>query len=290
MPVVRLCLIVMLLGLAPAARAELPVAVAEFRDEVFAQCREVGGTPAALDGFMTERDLNGDGQDDHAMNLHLLDCANAPGFFCGSAGCPVRVWTSGPQGHTVAWSGYAQEIVWDGPVMVAYLHGQMCTPPRAGFDGCEERIAFDAAQATAPAASEPTAAPAAPVAGRWTLRRPDNAPSVALVDGTGNIASLAAFCLGRMPWLAVVLDAPLTKDTIEVDFTFSDGTLSVAAQRSPASGDAYMIGLYGVALAERLGGRDTQVTLGIDGVARGEVSLVGSSRALRDALGACHDF
>ena len=43
-------------------------------------------------------------------------------------------------------------------------------------------------------------------------------------------------------------------------------------------------------LAQRLGGRDTEVAVAVDGRAEGTLSLAGSTKALRGALEACHGF
>lgn len=293
MRVLCLHLLVALLGFVQSAGAEVPAQISVYRDEVFAECRSAGGTPSALDGFILERDLNGDGAYDYVVNLHALNCENAYSYFCGSAGCPVRVWTSGRQGHSVAWSGYAQEISWDGPIMIAYLHGQFCNPPRSGFDGCEVRISFDGASTAArSAAPEPATAarPAAPASDRWSLRSPGNAPPVAVIGGVGSLRSLAAFCLEGQPWLALLFDPQPAADAIRVDFTFSSGSQWGPAQRGSATGGAYMIGLSGHTLARQLAGSDRHVTLAMDGIALGDVSLAGSSKALRAALGACHRF
>jgi hypothetical protein len=56
----------------------------------------------------------------------------------------VTVWLSAPEGLGIAWSGHAQAWELKGADVVLYLHGQMCTPPRPGVEGCEVVLRFDA--------------------------------------------------------------------------------------------------------------------------------------------------
>ncbi|MGI1663300.1 hypothetical protein ACRDNQ_13750 [Palleronia sp. KMU-117] len=143
----------------PGAPAVLPDAIREFADENIRFCKEVGGTPnfsgidmpgagRAADGtppFITEVDLNADGRPDYVTDLAGLECVNAWSLFCGSAGCPVTVWVGSAAGHEVAWGGSAQAWRLDGRDVVLSLHGQLCTPPRVGADGCEEVVRLGAA-------------------------------------------------------------------------------------------------------------------------------------------------
>lgn len=154
----------LILGLsaADAARAELPPPVLAEAVAAGRTCEEAGGTPrfqgvqvpgAGMTAevyvpYVTEVDLNGDGQPDLVTDLAGLECENAWSLFCGSAGCPVTVWLSGPEGLTPAWSGYAQQWRLDGTTPVMSLHGAMCNPPRTGIDGCEERLQLHAAAAS----------------------------------------------------------------------------------------------------------------------------------------------
>ena len=176
------------------ALAQTPPEIEAATAENFAACTEAGGTPSTGPDYLTEVDLNGDGRPDYVMNLAGLTCENAISYFCGSAGCPVSVWLSGPAGHTVAWSDYAQGIEIQGQTVVAYLHGQFCDPPTAGIDGCEKRLDFagktGVALAPEAAAEAPATPPAdtAPDPARWELRRPDGSPPVAVVGGPGGLA------------------------------------------------------------------------------------------------------
>jgi hypothetical protein len=162
---------------AGSARAELPQPLLDDALASVRMCREAGGTPnvqgASVPGageaeevflpYVTEADLNGDGETDYVTDLAGLDCVDAWSLFCGSAGCPVTVWLSGPGGLTVAWGGSAQAWELRGTEVVLYLHGQMCTPPRSGAEGCEDVLRFDGpASAAAEAAVPPGALASSP--------------------------------------------------------------------------------------------------------------------------------
>jgi hypothetical protein len=276
--------------LAAPALAQTPPPIEAATAENFAACRDAGGTPSTGPEYLTEADLNGDGTPDYVMNLVGLTCENAVSYFCGSAGCPVTVWLSGPGGYSQAWSNYAQGIELQGQTVVAYLHGQFCDPPTTGADGCKERLDFAGKTevALAPAAPAATPTPAAPDPARWALRQPDGSPPVAVVGGPGNLRSLAAFCLAGQPWLALVFQQPPASDRVALQFTFaSHGPIGGPAQREASSGGAYMVTLNGSPLAAWLAGRDATADLAVEGQTLGPVSLAGSSKALRGALGSC---
>jgi hypothetical protein len=192
-PVLPLVLSISVLA-GPAGAQEVPEqplpAIGEATGEAFALCREVGGSPQLTEDFVRAADLNGDGVEDYLVDFFGFFCEGAPSVLCGSAGCPVTVWLSGPEGHTAAWSGMAQTSRIAEGVVVLDLHGSQCSPPRIGADGCEQRLTFAAAEpgpqeavaAAAGAAEEaveevapaPRPAAARPVSddpvGGWSLR------------------------------------------------------------------------------------------------------------------------
>jgi hypothetical protein len=279
----------------PAGAQDLPPAVAAFTQEVMGECRGAGGDPSLAEGFATAAELNGDGVADWVVDLAGLNCAGAWSYFCGSAGCPVSVWLSGPGGHAQAWGSHAQAVRVEGAEVVASLHGQLCDPPRTGVDGCEERLSFAAAPAPAPAPAPQAAAPAPapsgpPPAPGWTLREVPNSTPVAVGGGTGAIRSFAAFCLSGQPWLAVLFHEPPGPEELRIDFGFAQGAIGGPARREASAGGAYVIGLGDQPLAGLLAGRDSRAAVTVDGAAQGDLSLAGSSRAIRGALASCHRF
>ncbi len=290
----RLAAALLLLSLAAPALSQTPPEIEAVTAQNFAACREAGGTPSTTPGYLTETELNGDGAPDYVMNLDGLTCENAYSYFCGSAGCPVNIWISGPGGYTEAWSNFAQGIDIEGQTVVAYLHGQFCDPPRAGAEGCEERLEFagmTAAAATPPAPEPQAPAPTAPDPSGWELRQPEGSPAVAVVGGPGGLRSMAAFCLNGQPWLALLFDTPPASDRLTLQFTFAaHGPIGGPAQREASSGGAYLVTLNGSPLASWLAGRDSVAGLAVDGRDIGTVSLAGSSKALRGALSPCLRF
>jgi hypothetical protein len=124
----------------------------------------------------------------------------------------------------------------------------------------------------------------------WTLRTAPGAEPVALGGGPGQVASVAAFCLGGQPWLALELEPPPEASRVRLDFTFSAAQVEAEALREAGAGDAYVAELADGPLAALLVGADGEALLAIDGVQQGALSLQGSTRSIRAALEACHDF
>jgi hypothetical protein len=95
-----------------------------------------------------------------------IDCQGAVSALCGSAGCPLEVFVSGPGGHRAAFSGHAQAWEIDAattpPVLVAHLHGSACG--RAGVETCTKRYAWNGRELAElrPGARPQGAPPAAP--------------------------------------------------------------------------------------------------------------------------------
>lgn len=283
------------------AGTEPPPELVEFTEEQAAFCRSLGGTPNILASYQTVRDLNGDGRDDFLTNLANLECQGAWSAFCGSAGCPVSAWLSEPEGGFHRFDfGYLQgvEIREASPLpkVVAGYHGSLCgDPDRIGADTCTRTWTFtsndpEEPQPDAPARVPATDAPPAPVqaiAPGWTLRNVPGGSPVALGGGTGGVALLAAFCLGGKPFLAVTFHERPKANTLTLGFGFGAGRLDVPASYEEGAGGAFVVALSEGDLAARLGGRDREVALSVDGVDQGMLSLVGSSKSLRGALADC---
>jgi hypothetical protein len=297
---------VLLLAL-PAA-SEPPAALFEATEAAATHCIAAGGEPAILDGYRVTRDLNGDGRDDFLTDLARLECRGAWSAFCGSSGCPVTAWLSEPGGgHSRFELGRLLGFeLRDGeplPALVARYAAPLCGGET--IEECTRTWAFASnspetppidprPKAEEPAEPEPEpeavepAAPAfpAPDAG-WSLRRVPGSSPVALGAGIGNIASLAAFCLGGEPFLAVTFhQRPEDEDTV-LGFAFSEGAVEVSAGFEETAGGAFVVALADGPLATRLAGRDSEVEVSVDGAAQGTLSLDGSTRAIRGALEAC---
>lgn len=300
----------------PAAAQGLPPALAAFAAERSAECAALGGTARVGPAFATPVDLNGDGTLDYIVDLAGVECANAWSAFCGSAGCPVSVWIAGPGGLTREWSDYAQAWSLEGEGeavgVVVERHGSACPGAQAGAETCSERLTFAVAPAPEPAvpadgaeaqppvaaadvpADTPGGAPAAPAAALaapgvegWTLREVPGATPVAVADGPGALASVAAFCLAGKPWFAATPREPVAAETVELRFAFAAETVAAPARRESEAGGALVVDLATTALAGLLAGRDSSVRVAVDGAEQGVLSLKGSTRAIRGALESC---
>ncbi len=276
----------LLLGLAsPALALDLPPPIQKLTDGAFAECREAGGAPSLLADYARTADLNGDGAEDYLIDFVGLNCAGAESYFCGSAGCPVSVWASTPAGLESAWSGPAQASRIDTsvtpPVVEVHLHGQFCDPPAAGVDGCDQRVALaapKAAEATGPAPARATG---------WTLRTVPGSSPVAVSPAPLPLHEIALFCLAGAPFLAALPESPPPTETLRLGFTFAERSLEAVARREASAGGAYVVDLRATPLAQALAGRDSTARLSLDGVALGDLSLAGSSKAIRGALSDC---
>ncbi len=295
-----------LLAAGPAlAASEPPPALIEATEQSAAECRKLGGVPDILSKYETVRDLNGDGRDDFLTDLGALQCAGAWSAFCGSGGCPVSAWLSEPgDGYSRFDFGYLigfelNDRGGDLPQVVAHYQGIYCDDDaRINADHCTRTWTFTSnapdeppvdpgpGTGAASAAAEPEPPPVVIPPG-WTLRRVPGASPVAVAGGTGSIASLAAFCLGGQPFLAVSFHERPKGDQATLGFDFSQGRLETKAGLEPTAGDAFVVPLAEGPLLDRLGGRDTSVAVSVDGAGQGELSLAGSTKALRGALEEC---
>ena len=113
------------------------------------------------------------------------------------------------------------------------------------------------------------------------------ASPVALGAGVGNIASLAAFCLEAQPFLALTFHERPAGEAVALGFAFSQGAVEVSAGYEETAGGAFVVALAEGPLADRLGGRDSEVAVSVDGTEEGVLSLEGSTKALRGALAGC---
>lgn len=301
MTLARLATVLLALGLAAPARAEPPPALIEATESASAACTAAGGAPRILPNYETARDLNGDGQDDYVADLGQLECAGAWGALCDPAGCPVAAWLSNEQAFDRFDFGPLRGfLIEDGgaiPEIVARYDASLCGFDTAAGADCTRvwRFTDNAPEAPEPTFAQVAAAPEdanaapepPPAMTGWSLRRVPGGSPVALSMGTGEIASLAAFCLAGQPFLAVTLHTPTDNRTVTLGFDFSQGAVTTEAGFEETAGGAYVVPLAEGPLAARLGGRDSEVPVSLDGTRQGILSLSGSTRALSGALEGC---
>lgn len=276
----------------PPAFAETPAKIQTFTQENVASCKGVGGTPKLLDSYLTEAgDLNGDGAADYVTDLAGLECADAWSFFCGSAGCPVTVWLSEPQGYTVGWGGSAHAWKMRGKEVVVRLHGQLCKPPRIGAQTCEVAMRFDQAPPNPAETAAPRTDPPARAAGTWQTRQSGNdGLVVAEGPGTGILTALSALCLRNRPVIMAALSESGGASSVTFAFMFADHKVEVAGVAGTATQKTYILDPRTAGLAAALSGDAASVNLHIAGKDQGMLSLNGSTKALRDALSPCLTF
>ncbi len=287
----------------PVTAAGLPAPLEVYAAQQTTLCTEQGGIARVGPAFATPVDLNSDGLTDYIVDLAGIECANAWSAFCSEDGCPLSVWITGATGPVREWDGQASG--WriedtDETVQVAVEQtGEGCDPD-PGREVCTQRLSFKAPvmplldPVSAPKADDPAAATlaealplSAPDETGWTLRAVPGGTPVAVSAAPGSFESLAAFCLGGEPFLAATLDMPLLSDTAEIGFAFSSTTVTAAAQREDGAGGAFVIPLRASPLMDMLAGRDNNVDLSLVGTSEGQMSLRGSTRAIRSALKSC---
>jgi hypothetical protein len=282
----------------PAAAA--PAIAERATRESMQECRTAGGRPSLRPEYETTADLNGDGQPDSIIDLSGLNCEGAASYFCGSAGCPVVVYLSGPSGHRAVPLGHVQgwelERTPPLPVLVLHLHGSACG--RTGSDGCESRVAWNGrefaalgrgagARPTPPSARpEQPAASATPLPS-WALRPVAGHSPVAVVAGPGSIGNLALLCQQGHAIAAITLrQRPRTAPAL---LSFSDGRQRVDLPFRPVQGggEAWYAELAGSDLPNLLLQRDSPLSLAMNHGAQGLLPRQGAGNALRQALGPC---
>lgn len=296
-----------LLSAAPAA-AE-PAAVAQATRSAMQDCRGAGGTPALKPGHQTTADLNGDGIEDYLLDYQHLECANAWSFFCGSAGCPLVAFLSGPSGHRAQPFGHVRGwslIPGTPPAIEVALHGAMCRRGGIGVEGCTRRFAWNGrelaalgapAQPQAPSQAAPAPAatarpPAPPSPGDWSLRPVAGRTPVATVAGPGVIHSVSLLCFNNVPVVALALRGRPSVTRATVTFLFpSLGRIDHPIGQQPGGGqNVWYADLRRSRLPQLLAGRDSEATVAINGVRMGTLSLRGSTASIRGALAGCYRF
>lgn len=113
-----------------ALPANLPKPVQEAIEKNNKEC-EAGKKPIYLQGFLSTRDINGDGKPDYVLNYEHYKCSELESLFCGTGGCQTEIFASDDEGGYVhVWDKLAQKVefktVGKRPAMTIYLHGSKC--------------------------------------------------------------------------------------------------------------------------------------------------------------------
>ncbi|MGU3402178.1 hypothetical protein [Methylobacterium brachiatum] len=131
-----------LLGSAASA-GPLPAPVRKAIDEATANCRPQKVT---LDnGFVTTRDVNGDGIPDYIVNYEAFRCGESFTFYCGSAGCLTQVFVSTGGTYATAVNENVEKIAFETvggrPAILLGLHGSACGRP--GVEPCGTTLVWN---------------------------------------------------------------------------------------------------------------------------------------------------
>ena len=132
------------LGLTYANAAQnFPPEVQASIDEVVQNCKE---KPVFLKGFVTRRDINGDGVIDYILDLGRFSCGDNSILYCGSAGCVTTVFASLRNGKYIKVldenvRGLEFERIGGVPAMILGLHGSACG--KVGAEPCGSTLYWD---------------------------------------------------------------------------------------------------------------------------------------------------
>jgi hypothetical protein len=118
--------------------SNLPKIVQDAIDENKKQCEE-GEKPAVTQGFLTLKDINGDGKPDYILDYEHFQCGEFVTRFCGTGGCLTEIFASdGDGGYSPVWNENALRIrfttIKKRPAMRIDLHGSVCG--RFGPEAC----------------------------------------------------------------------------------------------------------------------------------------------------------
>jgi hypothetical protein len=128
---------------AQAQQAPLPKEVQAAIDDSKKDC---GERVMLKRGFVSSRDVNGDGKPDYILDYEKFQCGTMVSYFCGSAGCLTQVFASLPDGSYVrAWDDNVRAIRFakanGKPALIVDLHGSACN--KAGYLPCPKTLLWN---------------------------------------------------------------------------------------------------------------------------------------------------
>lgn len=265
-------------------------------------CREFGGKARfAAAGpteppFETRIDLNGDGVEDYILDYQGLSCDSAKDEFinpgmCGSAGCLIAIFISGPRGYAAVPAGTVQ--AWrlvrtaQPPRMRVELHGDACG--RIGADTCFQEWGWNGRTfGRLGDAGTQTRTPSPGQGGPgWTQTTGRNGYRVASIIGLPSpVAGIALTCERTVPMLGMKLGR-LAARTVTVAVATTGGRAEIALMPVNASGD-WAAPVRDPRVLDLLGGPANEARVTIAGRATAIVPLLGARDALGAALAGCY--
>lgn len=116
----------------------LPKIVTDAMETNLKEC-EAGEKPLYKPGFLTIRDINGDGKPDYILNYDHFQCGERVSIFCGTGGCQTEIFASEEdKGYVPVWNKLARKVTFltlnKRPAMRIELHGSLCG--RNGGERC----------------------------------------------------------------------------------------------------------------------------------------------------------
>jgi hypothetical protein len=128
------------------AAQPLPPAVQLSIDEAMKDCDK---KVKFAKGFLTRRDINGDGIDDFILDYGHFACGENVSLYCGTAGCSTEVFASLSDGNFVKVlgenvRGIEFRTVRGRPAMLLELHGSACG--KAGAAPCSAALYWNGAK------------------------------------------------------------------------------------------------------------------------------------------------
>lgn len=103
--------------------------------------------PSVGRGFVTQRDVTGNGPHDYVLNYETFNCGTMQSF-CGSGGCSLQVFVHQPNGsYKKVYDDTVQRVTFQQvqgrPAMILQLHGSNCG--KAGPAPCSETLYWNGA-------------------------------------------------------------------------------------------------------------------------------------------------
>lgn len=122
----------------PKSQVPLPQIVQDAIAKNNKECED-GKTPQFNQGFLTLKDINGDGKPDYILDYEHFQCGDLVSIFCGTGGCLTEIFASDDDGGFIGvWNENARRIrfvtIKKRPAMQIELHGSACG--RVGAERC----------------------------------------------------------------------------------------------------------------------------------------------------------
>ena len=135
----RVAPVLFLLSMAvPAAAAPIPPVPPVVQTSIDVSTKDCSG-PVSFDaGFVSSKDVNGDGIKDYIVDYSKFVCDGSHTYFCGSAGCLTEVYASKDDGFVKVLGENVRGLrfarINGRPAMIMQLHGSACG--KAGAEAC----------------------------------------------------------------------------------------------------------------------------------------------------------